>query len=95
VAFYQVTPTAVATVVYYLGDAEPHPVLQTPQEVVQFLDGAPGVHSLLITRGAFQALAADFPPGFATEEVVVEATPKWEGGAKSKKWLMIRAKRPA
>jgi hypothetical protein len=96
VAFFQVTPTAVATVVYYLGDAEPHPVLQTPQEVVQFLNSNPGVHSLLITRGAYQALAADFPSGFTADEVAAEATPTWEGaGAKSKKWLMIRAKRPA
>jgi 4-amino-4-deoxy-L-arabinose transferase-like glycosyltransferase len=94
VAFYQVTPTAVATVVYYLGDPEPHPVLQTPQEVVQFLSVRPGVHSLLITRGAYQALAADFPPGFTAEEVAAEATQTWDGAnAKSKKWLMIQSRR--
>ena len=92
-AFYQVTPTAIASVVYYLNDREPHPVLQTPQEVVQFLNVRPGSNSLLITRGAYPILAADFPPGFVAEEVAAEAMPHWEGAnAMSKKWLMIRSK---
>ncbi len=90
-AFYQVSPTAVASVVYYLDDRDPHPVLKSPQEVQRFLNNDPDVNLLMITRRAYDTLAADFTPGFTAEEVAAEATQPWESASrKSKKWVMIR-----
>ncbi len=90
-AFYQTHPTAIASVVYYLNDREPHPVLQTPEEVVRFLSERPGVNGLVITREGYQSLATALPPGPITQEVAAEPVSRWETGpAKSRKWVLIR-----
>ncbi len=91
-AFYQVTPIQVATVVYYLGAREPHPVLQTGDQVVRFLSDRPGVNGLLINRGALQKLGGDLPPGLTLEEVAAESSLRWEESAeKPRKWVLVRA----
>ena len=93
-AFYQEHPTAIASVVYYLNDSEPHPVLQTPDDVVRFLTDHADEKSLMITRGDFQLLSKALPSNVTIEEVAAESAFKWENrGAKSRKWVVIRASR--
>jgi hypothetical protein len=90
-AFYSVTPTAIATAVYYLNDKDPHRVLQNPGEVVQFLSDRPGVNSLMITRQSLQALKPELPATFAVDEIATEPETPIEGHSeKLKKWVLVQ-----